>query len=57
MNLPDIAAQKLIDFAARLRDAEKYLPEEADALVPGATRFRDDLLEMRDYFWSLLHAT
>ena len=55
--MPDIAAQKLIDYAARLGDAERYLPEEVDTLIPGATRFRDDLLEMRDHLQSLLHTT
>jgi hypothetical protein len=45
--LPEIPAEKLIDFAARLSDAAKYLPEEAEAETPGVIRFRDDLLGMQ----------
>jgi hypothetical protein len=45
--IAEIAAQRLIDYAARLSDAEKYLTEDVDTFVPGAIRFRDDLLEMR----------
>ena len=55
--MPDIPAHKLIDFAARLSDAEKYLPDEAELETPGAGAFREDLPDMRDYLASALKAT
>ena len=49
--MPYIPSEKLNDLAARLVDAEKYIADESDK--PGAERFRDDLLEMSEYLWSL----
>jgi hypothetical protein len=50
--LPYIPSEKLSEIAARLVDVDKYVADESEA--PGAETFRDELLEISEYFSSAL---